>query len=571
MHGALLKEDAWGLGNVNFVTSSSGVHLCALHLASTARRPGPDQMSVISFCGDKAEVLLPPSKSITMAGRRLNSLPFDGGSPSSMPSHWCFKPHLYDGSTSNAEEKGHLRSLRISAAGVGRVEAVAFHQCRSWSSEVFSSREERPSNKTRQPEGMSQGGGGENDQSPQVVGPGDPAVQEEEVILKYKVPAAPPGAHTPRATGSDEYAPLDADAHVGPAGVTTGPAGKVPSAFEKISKRRMSATAMPPFARGFSSRIEVNPAGGHAVELDLQDDTKLVVDAAVEQFSNGQEYKSVGVVGFESSRTAFSTQARQNPPEVSRFDEHTTSQTIGFASGGQQNKAGQAQADSMGTGGFLNPPPGQIFDEAHTTPDIPMQGAPGTIKGAKLDSADADGALGGSKQTMAGHEQAEGMGTGGSLNPPPGETFTGGGLSSVGKDDSGSNAGKGAALKDPNYTVGADSSLPPGARGFFSAPAWFSAVSTAEHHQTSGAGAKKDSYEEVKHLPDCPEPVDAGSVTDLQTGVNVIGGTPVKLQAERMTHPDRLHRETESMQPETDPVIEKIISHDTNKLASRAH
>ena len=29
--------------------------------------------------------------------------------------------------------------------------------------------------------------------------------------------------------------------------------------------------------------------------------------------------------------------------------------------------------------------------------------------------------------------QAEGMGTGGSLNPPPGEVFTGGGLSSAGK------------------------------------------------------------------------------------------------------------------------------------------
>lgn len=30
-------------------------------------------------------------------------------------------------------------------------------------------------------------------------------------------------------------------------------------------------------------------------------------------------------------------------------------------------------------------------------------------------------------------DKAEGMGTGGSLNPPPGEVFTGGGLSSVGK------------------------------------------------------------------------------------------------------------------------------------------
>ncbi|CAL8465025.1 g4560 [Coccomyxa elongata] len=396
---------------------------------------------------------------------------------------------------------------------------------------------------------MSQEGAGEKEESPQVVGPGDPAMQEEEIILKYNVPAAPPGAHKPRATGSDEYAPLDADAFVGPAGATTGPAGKVPSAFEKISKRRMSAASLSPFARGFSSRIEVNPAGGRAVELDLQDDSKLVVDAAVEQFSNGQAWPNM------------------------LFDEHPTSQISGFGSGVQQNKAGQAQADSMGTGGFLNPPPGQTFDEAHTRPDIQMQGDPGTIKGAKLDSADADGALEGSKQTIAGHEQAEGMGTGGSLNPPPGEVFTGGGLSSVGKDDSGSSADKGAAtLKDPNYSVGADSSFPSGARGFFSAPAWFSsAVPAVEHGNTTGAGAKKDSYGEVKHLPDTPEPVDAGTVTDLQTGVNVIGGTPVKTQADRMTHPDRLNRETESMQPEVDPVIEKVVSQDTTKLAGRPH
>lgn len=37
--------------------------------------------------------------------------------------------------------------------------------------------------------------------------------------------------------------------------------------------------------------MQVNPAGGRAVELDLQDDTELLVDAAVEQFSNGQAWR----------------------------------------------------------------------------------------------------------------------------------------------------------------------------------------------------------------------------------------------------------------------------------------
>ena len=57
-----------------------------------------------------------------------------------------------------------------------------------------------------------------------------------------------------------------------------------------------------------------------------------------------------------------------------------------------------------------------------------------------------------------------------------------------------------------------------------------------------------------------PAQIYAGTVVTLQTGVNVLGGTPVKPQAERERTGDQLRDDVDAMNPDISPEVTYLIN-----------